>query len=119
MPTIALARDDIFERLGRVYTDHEFDELCFSFGIELDDVMTEEAARELRGTGSGGAEATLGSGGAAAASRVLYYIAIPANRYDLLCLEGLTRALNVFLQRIPPPVRGAGRPARAPMFERG
>ena len=103
MPTVALSRDDIFARLGKVYTDHEFDELCFNFGIELDDVMTESEARELRATGSGGAEATLSSA-TASSSRVLYYIAIPANRYDLLCLEGLTRALNIFLQRIPPPV---------------
>jgi phenylalanyl-tRNA synthetase beta chain len=29
MPTVALGRDDIFERLGRAYTDKEFDELCF------------------------------------------------------------------------------------------
>jgi len=34
-----------------------------------------------------------------ASEEVLYRIDIPANRYDLLCLEGLARGLNVFLGR--------------------
>jgi phenylalanyl-tRNA synthetase beta chain len=29
--------------------------------------------------------------------KIVYKIDIPANRYDLLCVEGLVRALNVFL----------------------
>ena len=104
MPTVAVSRDTLFAGLGKTYTDDEFDELCFKFGIELDDVMTEEVALEKRSTGTGGAEATLGVGGTSTASRVLYYIAVPANRYDLLCVEGLTRALNIYLQHIPVPV---------------
>lgn len=39
----------------------------------------------------------------AASDEVLYKIDIPANRYDMLCLEGISRALNVFLGRCPPP----------------
>lgn len=31
---------------------------------------------------------------------VLYKIDIPANRYDMLCLEGIARALNIFNKRI-------------------
>lgn len=39
-----------------------------------------------------------GSGAAEAASTdIIYKIDIPANRYDLLCLEGLARALRIFL----------------------
>jgi len=30
---------------------------------------------------------------------VIYKLDIPANRYDLLCLEGISRGLNVFLSR--------------------
>lgn len=41
MPTLALNRDDLFEALGKVYTQEEFDELCFEFGIELDEVTSE------------------------------------------------------------------------------
>lgn len=99
MPTVAVDRDDLFARLGRTYTDEEFDELCFQFGIELDEVLTETEAKETRAANDGVASAA-----ATGSQRVLYYIAIPANRYDLLCIEGIARALNVFLQRIPPPV---------------
>lgn len=35
--------------------------------------------------------------------QVIYKIDIPANRYDMLCLEGIARALNIFLGREAPP----------------
>lgn len=41
MPNITLIRDHLFEAIGRSYTDHEFDELCFEFGVEVDDVSKE------------------------------------------------------------------------------
>ena len=47
MPTVNLNRDELFVRLGQTYTEDEFDELCFEFGIELDDVTTE---REIHST---------------------------------------------------------------------
>lgn len=30
---------------------------------------------------------------------IIYRIDIPANRYDMLCLEGIARALNIFRGR--------------------
>lgn len=128
MPTVAVDRDDLFARLGRTYTDEEFDHVCFEFGVELDDVLTEaEAAaqRQFEAASSAGEttaaaaagpvppKAAAASGGAASgaggavppAGRTLYYIAIPANRYDLLCIEGIARGFNVFLGRTPAPVR--------------
>lgn len=35
-----------------------------------------------------------------ASEEILYKIDIPANRYDMLCLEGIARALNLFNQRL-------------------
>jgi len=32
MPTISVDKAGLFEALGREYTTHEFDELCFEFG---------------------------------------------------------------------------------------
>nr|CAG4640742.1 EOG090X03QT [Eulimnadia texana] len=84
MPTISVNRDLLFKALGKTYTEEEFDELCFQFGIELDEVTTEKQAGIESGSGSGNDD-------------VIYKIDIPANRYDLLCLEGLAQALNVFL----------------------
>jgi phenylalanyl-tRNA synthetase beta chain len=41
MPNITVIRSHLFEKIGRSYTDKEFDELCFEFGVEVDDVETE------------------------------------------------------------------------------
>lgn len=38
-----------------------------------------------------------------ASEEIIYKIDIPANRYDMLCLEGIARALNVFKGRIQAP----------------
>eukprot|EP00953_Heterococcus_sp_UTEX-ZZ885_P001461 1314-Heterococcus_DN1.PRE.3 len=82
MPTVGVYRDDLFKALGREYTQEEFDELCFEFGIELDEVTTDTDVKP---------------------PAVIYKLDIPANRYDLLCLEGLARALNIFLGKQSPP----------------
>eukprot|EP00955_Chlamydomonas_euryale_P081378 363566-Chlamydomonas_euryale.AAC.11 len=34
---------------------------------------------------------------------VIYKIDIPANRYDMLCVEGIARALNIFNGTMPSP----------------
>jgi len=99
MPTVAVEREDLFARLGKAMTDKEFDELCFQFGIELDEVLTESAAKETRGN-----NVVSSVDQQQTKDRVMYYIAIPANRYDLLCIEGLARALNVFLGNMQAPV---------------
>lgn len=79
MPTISVYKQHLFDLLGKNYTNKDFDELCFEFGIELDEDTTEEALKnneepELK-------------------------IEIGANRYDLLCIEGIAQSLNEFLGR--------------------
>ena len=90
-PTIALIRDHLFEAIGKTYTDEEFDELCFEFGVEVDDIETQVV--EFTADGSKG-------------EFVVYKIDIPANRYDLLCMEGFARALRIFIGVESSPVRG-------------
>lgn len=99
MPTISVNRDELFRRLGRTYTEKEFDDLCFEFGIELDEVTSEQQfkAKEAGGVAAGEKKK------ADENEEVIYRIEIPANRYDLLCIEGLARALNIFLGRQPIP----------------
>ncbi|KAK7094107.1 phenylalanine--tRNA ligase beta subunit-like [Littorina saxatilis] len=94
MPTIAVKRDELFQRLGRTYTDEEFDELCFEYGLELDEVTSEkEQIEREQGTGKA----------VGASEAVEYKIDIPANRYDLLCMEGLVRALLIFKEKMKAP----------------
>lgn len=82
MPTIPVDKADLYELLGREYTTKEFDELCFDFGIELDEDTTDECVGD---------------------ERPQLKIEIPANRYDMLCIEGIAQALNEFLGRAEAP----------------
>uniref|UniRef100_A0A672NDV5 phenylalanine--tRNA ligase n=1 Tax=Sinocyclocheilus grahami TaxID=75366 RepID=A0A672NDV5_SINGR len=77
-----------------ILADEEFDELCFEFGLELDEITSEKdiISREQ------GDEKAEG-----ASDVVLYKIDVPANRYDLLCLEGLVRGLQVFKEKLEAP----------------
>ncbi|XP_042627738.1 phenylalanine--tRNA ligase beta subunit-like [Cyprinus carpio] len=94
MPTVSVKRDLLFEALGQKYTDEEFDELCFEFGLELDEITSEKEIL-IREQGDEKAEG--------ASDVVLYKIDVPANRYDLLCLEGLVRGLQVFKEKLEAP----------------
>uniref|UniRef100_A0A6G1SD82 Phenylalanine--tRNA ligase beta subunit n=1 Tax=Aceria tosichella TaxID=561515 RepID=A0A6G1SD82_9ACAR len=92
MPTISVKRDLLMQKLGTTYTDEQFDELCFQFGIELDEITSEKkmAMKEKNATGQ-------------ESDDVIYKIDLPANRYDLVCLEGLVLALKIFTGKMKPP----------------
>ena len=62
------------------YTTEEFEELCFEFGIELD----EDTSNSERPIVNGKQEPAQ------------LKIEIPANRYDMLCFEGIALMLNIF-----------------------
>ncbi|KAK9460488.1 uncharacterized protein V1516DRAFT_639069 [Lipomyces oligophaga] len=83
MPTISVDKEDLYKALGRTYTTEEFDELCFEFGIELDEDTSQGELPIVNGV----------------QERAQLKIEIPANRYDMLCYEGIARALNIFLGR--------------------
>ncbi|CAG4982777.1 unnamed protein product [Parnassius apollo] len=94
MPTISVKRDSLFTALGTTYTDEEFEQLCFEFGLELDEVTTEKQML-IKEQGDHVA--------ADVSEDILYRIDIPANRYDLLCLEGLVNGILVFQGKKAPP----------------
>lgn len=102
MPTVSVSRDRLFDLLERTFTEDEFDDLCFEFGLELDDVVSERPSIGSRAL----------SAGVQVAEEVMYKIEVPANRYDLLCLEGLAQALRVFMRLDPhlPDYRIVGEP---------
>ncbi|XP_066979481.1 phenylalanine--tRNA ligase beta subunit [Macrobrachium rosenbergii] len=79
MPTVSVNRDLLFKAIGRTYSDEEFDELCFKYGLEVDDVVDDPE------------------------KGITYKIEVGANRYDLLCIEGIARSLCVFLGTQPQP----------------
>ncbi|KAG0637282.1 hypothetical protein HOY80DRAFT_281842 [Tuber brumale] len=77
MPTVSVNKHDLYEALGQQYTTEEFDDLCFEFGIELDEDTENDPDRP------GDQPPQL-------------KIEIPANRYDMLCHEGISLMLNIF-----------------------
>ncbi|KAH9586500.1 Phenylalanine--tRNA ligase beta subunit [Trypanosoma melophagium] len=97
MPTLAVARDYLFDLIGKKYTEEQFEDICFQFGVELDDVTSE---REMYRREQG---AAVQSKLEELSDEVIYKIDTPANRYDLLCSEGMAAALKVFLGMMPPP----------------
>ncbi|KAF2875579.1 phenylalanyl-tRNA synthetase beta chain [Massariosphaeria phaeospora] len=79
MPTIGVDKAALFKTLEKEYTTEEFDELCFEFGIELDEDTSQSSKPEDQ------------------AQPPQLKIEIPANRYDMLCFEGIALNLRVFL----------------------
>ena len=98
MPTVGVSRDALFAHLGRTYTDEEFDELAFEFGVELDEITSERKEATKSSTVNLSKEQL-----AALSDEVIYKIDVPANRYDLLCIEGISRSLRVFLGEMDAP----------------
>lgn len=102
MPTIHVNRAQLFHELKKEFTNDQFDELCFEFGIELDEVTSE---RQLVAKEQGEDKA------ANLSDEAIYRIEVPANRYDLLTTEGLTRALKCYLaSTLPPEINTVGGP---------
>ncbi|ESZ98051.1 phenylalanyl-tRNA synthetase, beta subunit [Sclerotinia borealis F-4128] len=87
MPTISVDKVKLYEALGQEYTTEEFEELCFDFGIELD----EDTSNSERPIVNGKQEPAQ------------LKIEIPANRYDMLCFEGIALMLNIFREKTPFP----------------
>ncbi|KAM0303581.1 hypothetical protein ACHAPM_003150 [Fusarium culmorum] len=87
MPTISVDKYKLYEALGQKFTTEEFEDLCFEFGIELD----EDTENDERPIVNGEQEPPQ------------LKIEIPANRYDMLCFEGIVSNLNVFRGKTDPP----------------
>jgi phenylalanyl-tRNA synthetase beta chain len=103
MPTISVDKAELYKALGQEYvlelqvkdtpdifsryTTEQFEELCFEFGIELD----EDTSNSERPIVNGKQEPAQ------------LKIEIPANRYDMLCFEGIALMLNIFRGKTPLP----------------
>lgn len=92
MPTVSVDKEHFFGAIGEPkMTIEAFEELCFEFGVELDEVTSERemASKEQKNNAAADLKGL--------SDRQILKIDVSANRYDLLCEEGLARALRVFL----------------------
>ena len=88
MPNVNVLRSELFTRIGREFTDDAFEDLCFDFGVELEHGSAEEMQMN-RVDGDGNAVDL--------SNEYVYKIEVAANRYDLLCVEGIASAFRVYL----------------------
>lgn len=87
MPTISVDKAELYKALGQEYTTDQFEKLCFEFGIELDEDTTDSERPIVNGK----------------QEPAQLKIEIPANRYDMLCFEGIALMLNIFREKTPFP----------------
>ena len=101
MPTVSVNRDLLFASIKKTFTDQQFDDLCFHYGIELDEITSERQLMEKE-------HATSTTGIASASKQglsdeVIYKLEVAANRYDMLSVEGISRTIGIFLGTLPIP----------------
>lgn len=75
-PALRCPKESILTSLSR-FTADSFQDLCFDFGIELDEDTEDDPQRPKD-------------------EAPVLKIEIPANRYDMLCFEGIALHLNIF-----------------------
>ena len=118
MPNVNVLRSELFTKIGREFSkyfhyimisafvlsfyaellmlivpvfciaDDDFEDLCFQFGVELEHGSAEEMQMN-RVDGDGNAVDL--------SNEYVYKIEVAANRYDLLCVEGIASAFRVYL----------------------
>lgn len=72
MPSLSVDKIALTRLLGKDFTEEEINNITFDFGIELDDTYDENG-------------------------KTMFKFDIAANRYDLLCIEGLAAALKPYM----------------------
>ena len=98
-----MVREELFKAVGKTFTDEEFEDLCFEYGLEVEfGNGVEMNMQRLDGAG----------GNVDMSKTVVYKIEVPANRYDLLCLEGIATALRCYLMDEKLPVYRVKAPAK-------
>ncbi|CDW75114.1 phenylalanyl-trna synthetase beta chain [Stylonychia lemnae] len=88
MPNVNVMKKELFKFIGREFTDEEFINLCFEFGLEME-----------QGDGTEMQMTRVDDKGTAIdiSKEEVYKLEVAANRYDLLCLEGISQILKSYL----------------------
>lgn len=102
MPNVLVLKDDLFHFLGRTFTNEEFEDLCFAFGLEIE-IGTGTELNLQRILKDGTSENL--------SQKTVFKLEVAANRYDLLCLEGFSQAIRAYLGISPIPTLTIKNPA--------
>jgi len=98
MPNVNVLKKEFLDLIEEDYTDDQFEDLCFQFGVEVE--FGDANEQQMTRTGDDGVAVDI-------STQQVYKIEVAANRYDLLCLEGIAAAFRCYL----------GKQARLPRYE--
>ena len=107
MPQVNVVKEELFKYVGKTFSksprfylsiklsfypiaDEEFEDLCFEFGLEME--MGDGVEMNMARIDGAGNNVDM-------SKTTVYKVEVPANRYDLLCLEGIAVALRCYLSK--------------------
>ena len=82
--------------------DEQFEDLCFEYGLEME--MGNGVEMNMARVDGGGNNVDM-------EKVIVYKVEVPANRYDLLCLEGIAMAIRCYLGKGKLPQYSLTKPA--------
>jgi phenylalanyl-tRNA synthetase beta chain len=88
MPQINVLKKEFFAAIGKEFTDSEFFDLCFDVGVEVE--IGNAVEMNMTRNDSSGQAIDI-------SKEIVYKIEVAANRYDLLCLEGIATLFRSYL----------------------
>jgi phenylalanyl-tRNA synthetase beta chain len=94
MPNVNVLKKELMQYIGKQFTDDQFIDLCFEFGLEIE-IDTAAEMNMTRVDDQGNAIDI--------SKETVYKLEVAANRYDLLCLEGFAQAIKSYLGIAPIP----------------
>lgn len=94
MPNVNVLKKELLQYIGKDFTDDQFTDLCFEFGLEIE-IGTAGEMNMTRIDDQGNAIDI--------SKEIVYKLEVAANRYDLLCLEGFSQAIKSYLGISPIP----------------
>ena len=94
MPNVNVLKKELMEYIGKQFTDDQFIDLCFEFGLEIE--IDTAAEFNMTRVDDQGAAIDI-------SKETVYKLEVAANRYDLLCLEGFAQAIKAYLGIAPIP----------------
>jgi phenylalanyl-tRNA synthetase beta chain len=94
MPNVNVLKKELMQYIGKQFTDDQFIDLCFEFGLEIE--IDTAAEFNMTRVDDQGVAIDI-------SKETVYKLEVAANRYDLLCLEGFAQAIKAYLGIAPIP----------------
>jgi len=103
MPQVNVVKSELFKYVDQKFTDEQFEDLCFEYGLEMEHGNGVEMNMQRLDKDGNNIDM----------SKVeVYKVEVPANRYDLLCLEGIATALRSYLNKGKFPIYKLNKPEK-------